>query len=255
MTAKRRRLDDEDDMTLFLGALPPSSAEVDESDDLGRIVPRANPSVRRHERRQSRIARRTRRTQPGPKATDAEEEGFSSDSSLSPSDAADYSEAQHALASRARAITADVRAPEFQDPRRGLARRFGAWRERHGEEYTGAWGGLGMVAAWEFWARLESIGWNPLADGRTLDEFGWYLALYEYSRPRSSGEDEGEEGELGPEGDLAAAMVATAAVPRLCAILEGGALDVYSARDVRRLVDLAEQVEASVERGHLKHQV
>lgn len=242
MVTKRRRLDEEDDLSLFLGSPPAPPTETEEIDEHGRISQSANPAILRQERRQARAARRARRTKPT-----NEDEGFSTDSSLSPSDAADYADAQAALTTRAKQITADVRAPEFRDPRLGLAARFGAWRAREGDEYTGAWGGLGMIAAWEFWARLESIGWDPLTDERTLDAFDWYLTLYEYSRP------DGEE--LGSDGDLVAAMVATAVVPRVCATLEGGALDPYSMKDVRRLVDLAEQIETSVERGHLKFQV
>lgn len=80
---------------------------------------------------------------------------------------------------------------------------------------------------------------------KSLDQFSWYSSLYQYSRPR--GEDEkGDETELGPDGDIVSAMISTAVVPRLCKIVEAGALDPYSAKDVRRMVDLAEEVEASV---------
>ena len=50
-------------------------------------------------------------------------------------------------------------------------------------------------------------------------------------------------------------MISTALIPRFCRLLESGALDAYSATDVRRLVDLAEQVEASVERQSLKFEM
>lgn len=51
------------------------------------------------------------------------------------------------------------------------------------------------------------------------------------------------------------AMITTAILPRLCKLIEGGALDPYSAKDVRSIVDLAEQIEASTENDHLKFQV
>lgn len=53
-------------------------------------------------------------------------------------------------------------AEDFRDPRVGLARRFALWRREYGEEYEGAFGGLGMVGAWEFWARGEMGDWDPL---------------------------------------------------------------------------------------------
>ena len=100
--------------------------------------------------------------------------------------------------------------------------------------------------------RLEIVGWNPIEDTRTSLDFAWYSALYEYSRLPA---EEEEEPEMGPDGDLVSAMISTAIVPRLCKIVEGGAFDPYSANSLRRMVDLVEQVEASVERGSQKFQV
>ena len=95
-----------------------------------------------------------------------------------------------------------------------------------------------------------------MQDSRTLDSFSWYDALYQYSRPsRPDDQDEDEEPELGPDGDLVSAMISTAVIPRLCKLLEGGALDPYSAVDVRKLTDLAEQIELSVERSNLQFEV
>ncbi len=54
-----------------------------------------------------------------------------------------------------------------------------------------------------------------------------------------------DEPELGPDGDLVSAMMSTAVVPRLCKALQNGVFDPYSAKHVKRLVDLAEQVEIS----------
>ena len=50
-------------------------------------------------------------------------------------------------------------------------------------------------------------------------------------------------------------MISTALIPRLCKLVEGGAFDAYSEQHVRRMVDLAEEVEASVETGKMKFQV
>lgn len=67
-------------------------------------------------------------------------------------------------------------------------------------------------------------------------------------------DDDGEP-ELGPDGDLVSAMISTAIIPRVCKLLEGGALDPYSSKGVRTIVDLAEQIEVSTEKDGLKFQV
>jgi GC-rich sequence DNA-binding factor len=61
--------------------------------------------------------------------------------------------------------------------------------------------------------------------------------------------------ELGPDGDLVSVMITTAVLPRLSKLVEGGALDPFSGMDIRRLVDLVEEVEVSVERNNHKFQV
>ena len=89
----------------------------------------------------------------------------------------------------------------------------------------------------------------------SLDTFSWYKSLYEYSRPSRLDSQDDAEPEMGPDGDLVSAMISTAIVPRVCKLIEGGALDPYSAKDVRTIVDLAEQIESSIERDNLKFQV
>ena len=86
-----------------------------------------------------------------------------------------------------------------------------------------------------------------------MDNFSWYQSLYEYSRPRQAEEDEGDaEAELGSDGDLVSAMISTAVIPRICKLLESGALDPYSSKDIRTLIDLVEQIELSVGREEQK---
>jgi GC-rich sequence DNA-binding factor len=87
-----------------------------------------------------------------------------------------------------------------------------------------------------------------------LDSFRWYANLYEYSRPTVPHEDT-DMPEFGPDGDLVSATITTVVLPRLAKLLEGGALDPFSGKDIRRLVDLAEEVEISVERSNHKFQV
>ena len=167
MIARRRRAEDEDDLSLFLGSLPQNEPAQEEVDDLGRVVPRTNSAASRRERRDARSKRRLLRRASG-KAQSNEEEGYSTDSSLPPSDSADYRTAMTRLVRDGKAIMSDVQAEEFRDPTRGLGKWFGEWRSRFGDSYSGAWGGLGMVGAWEFWARLEILGWSPLEVGLSL---------------------------------------------------------------------------------------
>lgn len=159
MVSQRRKADDEDDLSVFLGALPQVSA-AEEVDELGRVVPQANPAAARRERVSARAARRIHRRASASAAQ--AEEGYSTDSSLPPSDAADYSSAYARVRADQKALMADVKAEEFKSAEKGLGRWFGGWRDRFGESYRGAWGGLGMVSAWEFWTRYEIVGWNPL---------------------------------------------------------------------------------------------
>ena len=92
-----------------------------------------------------------------------------------------------------------------------------------------------------------------LQDQRNLHDFKWYKGLYEYCRP---GEGTAvEDRELGPDGDLVASMISTAVIPMICKVIEGGALDVYSQRHIVRMVDLAEEIEASLDAGNIKFQV
>lgn len=156
MITKRRAQDDEDDLTFFMGTLPSTAeSEPEELDEMGRLVPRQNPTVARRERRSYRTSRHVRRP-----ATQ-EEEGYSTDSSLAPSDGADFQAALASLSSKVMDVLDDVKSDEFKDPSVGVGKWFGNWRKKFSDTYTGAFGGLGMISAWEFWVRLELLGWDP----------------------------------------------------------------------------------------------
>ncbi|KAG1872371.1 GCFC-domain-containing protein [Suillus subalutaceus] len=251
MIAQRRQADGQDDLSLIFGPLLVSVDQFEEVDDLGRVLPRANPVTVRREREAARIARRLRRKRE--RETRAittlldREDGYSTDSSLPPSDAMDYRSAMERIANDGHNLLSDVHAAEFRDPSLGLAKWFGGWRRRFGDSYTGAWGGLGLVGAWEFWARLELLGWNPFETSHTLDEFSWCASLHEYCGDK----DDGLEPDTGPNDDLVSAMISTAVVPFICKVVEAGALDSYSALNTRNMINLAEQVEASI--GHDNH--
>ncbi|EIN12920.1 hypothetical protein PUNSTDRAFT_97886 [Punctularia strigosozonata HHB-11173 SS5] len=257
MITKRRQTDIEDDLSIFLGSLP-AEAELEEVvDELGRVIPQANPEASRRARRTARTSRHNRHRSLPRRSDRNEEEGFSTDSSLDPPDAVDFEEAMRRLSDDREEILGDVRAADFRDPAKGLAKWFSEWREKFGDIYQGAWGGLGLVGAWEFWVRLEILGWDPLEDPRGLDSFRWYTSLFEYSRPRNPDADEDDEDEpaLSPEGDLVPSMISTAVIPRVCRVIGGGAFDPYSSRHTRKLVDLAEQLEVSVASDNQKLQI
>lgn len=148
----RRRADDEDDLATFHGRQ--ANSNVDDAtpkDEFGRLIP---PSVLRRERRAARLARRARRQ------SKTEEEGYSTDSSLAPAEQESYEHTSGELIERKADVLADVRAAEFKDPAK--SKWWREWREKYADSYVGAWGGLGLVGAWEFWVRLEIVGWDVM---------------------------------------------------------------------------------------------
>jgi GC-rich sequence DNA-binding factor len=153
MISERRAADDSDDLSLFLG-IPtnvPEGSKVDTST--------ANSDFRRV-RRTARDDRRGRRR--GIVVASETDEGFSTDSELDPDTQDEYDASQHDLERRVHALLEDVKAEDFRYPEKGLAVRFDDWRSRYPDDYDGAFGGLALVQAWEFWARGEMVGWDPL---------------------------------------------------------------------------------------------
>ncbi|KAJ9107743.1 hypothetical protein QFC21_001204 [Naganishia friedmannii] len=275
MITTRRQGDDEDDVALFLGVAPaPSdggaatgngSDEEMEVDELGRTVggyakgPVGPYAGVRKGRREARLARRqSRRLRSKRAEEDDDDEGYSTDSTLSPADAEDYDTALHSLLSRADDLDKDVKADEFRDPAHpsgGVAFWFSEWRRREPEEYAQAFGGLGCVQAWEYWARKEMVGWEPSRSNTSVDSFRWFHALHAYSHPKllaaqkqtdkpmsDSDSDDAEEPPLAPEGDMAGAMVSGAVTRLVINAVEAGEYDPYSLRQTRRLVDLVDLV-------------
>jgi GC-rich sequence DNA-binding factor len=160
MIFARRQAENEDDLSLFLGSLPVAPHEApEELDNMGRITPRFNAEATRGDRYTARANRRALRQKNGQQSQD--EEGYSTDATLPPSDTADYLAALQQLSRKRGKILSDVKVDEFKAPSLGIGIRFAGWRERFADSYIGAWGGLGLVGAWEFWARLELLGWNP----------------------------------------------------------------------------------------------
>jgi len=246
MIEKRRMDDNEDDLVLLFG-IPPDMmpTESEGVDELGRALPDAThpQSPLRRERRNSRAKRH--------RADDQNNaSGYSTDSTLSLSDLQDFQIALNSLKDKIQSILfSDVKAKAFKDPKNGILIWFKDWREKYSGEYNNAFGGMGLVQAWGFWARTELLGWLPLENEPRLDEFKWYSRLHEYSHPE--GDYEEEEG-LRPEDDLPAQMVGTMLVPRLNALILGGAFDPYSRRQIPTLIDLVEQIEATLGSDHAR---
>ncbi|KAK1232650.1 hypothetical protein PQX77_004212 [Marasmius sp. AFHP31] len=244
MVDKRRRQDDDDDLSTFLGPLPaePTNDSPDETDELGRTIPKPDPATQKRQRRTDRLTRHQHRQK-------NEDEGFSTDSELPLHDEEAYQNAVESVIKRTKDVLADVKAKEFLDPGKG---QWSVWREKYADSYFGAWGGLGVVSVWEFWARLECVGWDPIAEPKSLDAFRWYQGLHDYCRPGDPGDNARE---LGEDGDLVSSMITTAIIPRISKLIEGGALDVYSQKHIRRAIDLVEEIEATVEEGSIKLQI
>lgn len=168
MIQRRRTADDEDDLSFCLGSVM-TRDNSDEVDDLGRIVPERNANILRRERMHSRVSRRSRRIH------SAEEEGYSTDSSLPASDQADFETATSKLEDDSKKLLGDVKSDDFRNPSVGVARWFGNWRDKYSDSYTDAFGGLGMVSAWEFWVRFEMLAWDPTAVCK------FYLSLHPFA--------------------------------------------------------------------------
>ncbi len=171
MLVQRRIADDEDDLSLFLNIPPPPDGE--KVDDMGRTIaygPHAPQREARRAARQARFTHSTSRTPPKVSITSLEDlMGYSTDADLSTSSQEDYIAAREQLSAKVSSLLEDVKSEEFRDPVEGLAKRFNGWRTSFQDSYTGAWGGLGLVGAWEWWARLEIAGWDPLDVSDRLD--------------------------------------------------------------------------------------
>ncbi|KAG8809424.1 hypothetical protein FRC17_003451 [Serendipita sp. 399] len=234
MVTKRRMDDNEDDLVLLYG-VPAEALESDSTDELGRTIP-SSTAVKSTVRQERRQARSRRHSSPS-------DEGYGTDSQLETSDAVDFEEAIKTLKDKVQSqLFEDVKAKSFRDPRQGVGLWFGEWKEKWPEIYQNAFGDMGLVQAWEFWARVELLGWLPLEIAPRLDEFQWYSQLYERAHP----DPDTEADELRPEEDLPGNMCRTMLIPRFNALISGGGFDPYSRHQLSHAVDIVEQIEASL---------
>lgn len=177
MISKRREQDDEDDLVLLFGA-PPDMMEIEgDTDEFGRAVS-TNSGAQSPLRKERRTARNLRHTSiPNlnvryQSTIPSTEEGYYTDSILSPSDQQDFQLAISSLKGKVQTqLFEDVKAKAFKDPKYEIVNWFKEWRERYGTNYREAFGGLALVQVWEFWARCEVVGWLPF-DVSTLSHHG-----------------------------------------------------------------------------------
>ncbi|KAG8806701.1 hypothetical protein FRC17_004852 [Serendipita sp. 399] len=209
MITKRRMDDNEDDLVLLYG-VPAEALESESTDELGRTIP-SSTAVKSTVRQERRQARSRRHSSPS-------DEGYGTDSQLETSDAVDFEEAIKTLKGKVQSqLFEDVKAKSFRDPRQGVGLWFGEWKEKWPEIYQNAFGDMGLVQAWEFWARVELLGWLPLEATPRLDEFQWYSQLYERAHPNPDTEAD----DLRPEEDLPGNMCRTMLIPRFNALISG----------------------------------
>lgn len=168
---RRRYEDDSDDVSLFTGSqvpttfsLVPDTAAVatePEVDEMGRSRREDDTAPRSAVRIARRAARSRRIAVKYPNSATSEEESTWTDDELSPGDSSDLGDALLSLRDSLGKLFEDVKADDFRDPDLGIRRKFEEWRDKFGEEYQNAFGGLALVGVWEFWARVEMALWNP----------------------------------------------------------------------------------------------
>lgn len=179
IVTNRRYCDDSDDVSLFTGISvsttyslipdePTTTTSEPEVDEFGRTREDASAprSAVRVARRTARDRRIQSRPQPPPNSDQTENDW--TDDELESADSSDLADALSSLREDLVKIFADVKVDDFRNPDLGIKARFVEWRNKFGEEYSNAFGGLALVGVWEFWARVEMALWNPFEVGRAL---------------------------------------------------------------------------------------
>lgn len=234
-----------DELSLFYGVPSVSLLPPGVSDD-GISVPEPSPAEEGDALSALRMARRAAQQ------SDA----------LSPADQAAFDAAWSRLALQLEALFEDVAAPEFRSPAAAhpasLVSRFAAWRQLYADEYAGAWGGLALASAWEFWVRKEMGAWDALRDAagnagvasgpQGLDGFEWHAQLGAYA-------ENGPEPPVGGDEEAVGNVVSAVVVPLLVKRAEAGAYDVWSESETRGAIELVEQVGYVLERTGARFQV
>jgi GC-rich sequence DNA-binding factor len=270
MISKRRYEDLSDDLVLFkdgeISVLRPSSSRANESepgegelesevDELGRSRPELDISPHapsRTVRRNGRKSRRDRRMAVAlaDNATiEEDDEGFSTDDSLSPADSSDLQSASRCLHDSGKAILVDITNPVFLSPTHegSISDRFLSWKSKYPEEYGNAFGSLALVQAWEFWVRVEVVTglniwglreWVKSEDKRGIENWEWMRGLEKYEHAIQSGS---QSDSADNQESVIAAMISTVVIPLLLPIIKCS-YDPFSSRATTKSLQLAEQV-------------
>ncbi|EGG06384.1 uncharacterized protein MELLADRAFT_106674 [Melampsora larici-populina 98AG31] len=273
MVYKRRYEDLSDDLVLFKSgevstcrpvagrtAADESVENADDADspeeavdELGRHrreLDTSSQAPSRRARREDRTRRRKRRIERViDNLKEFEEEGYSTDDSLSPADSSDLLAASKSLLASSKAILADTINPEFLSPtnKDSISDRFLNWKAKYPEEYGNAFGNLALVQVWEFWARMELVSglnvwgfqdWVAQEDKRGIENWDWMRGLECYDHKVSEAtEGDGAEG----QDSVIAAMITTVIIPILIPIISQ-TYDPFSYKATTKSLELVEQV-------------
>ncbi|KNZ45126.1 hypothetical protein VP01_846g3 [Puccinia sorghi] len=272
---KRRYEDLSDDLVLFkdgeIGILRPSSSKPsssrpDESelgkgeqesevDELGRSRPELDLSPHapsRTSRRNDRAHRRKRKMAAAlaeNKTVGEDDEGFSTDDSLSPADSSDLQSASRCLHDSAKEILIDIANPVFLSPthKDSISDRFLSWRFKYPDDYGNAFGNLALVQAWEFWVRVEMVTglniwglreWVKSEDKRGIENWEWMRGLEQYEHAVQSGP---QHDSVDNQESVVAAMISTVVIPLFLPLIRCS-YDPFSTRATTKSLQLAEQV-------------
>ncbi|KNE98624.1 hypothetical protein PSTG_08176 [Puccinia striiformis f. sp. tritici PST-78] len=236
---------------------PEKMEQESEVDELGRSRPEFDISPHapsRTSRRNDRAQRRKRRMDKTLSSVEntipeRDDEGFSSDDSLSPADSTDLNSASRSLHDSSKAILLDITNPVFLSPTHqgSIVDRFLSWRSKYPEEYGNAFGNLALVQAWEFWVRIEIVSglniwglreWIKTEDKRGIENWEWMRGLEKYDHSIQS---ESQSDSTDNQESVIGAMISTVVIPLLIPIIKSS-YDPYSTQATTKGLQLVEQV-------------
>ena len=220
------------------GRAAPAAAAA-ELDEFGR-----DPSLARGRRMKERAARRLRTAERrretyrgggGGQQAAAVENLWTSDES--DGEVAEYRKIRQELKREEAQLMADVKS-EYKDVTRIYARLL-EWRAAFPRQYREAYVGMSLPRLLAPAVRLQLLDWEPLADGKSLEEMQWVTALFQQQeRAREAG---GEGGVDEEDDELIPKIVAQVVVPKVAKVLEH-AWDAGSTASTTHAVGLVQDV-------------
>ncbi|TIA89234.1 hypothetical protein E3P99_02191 [Wallemia hederae] len=170
---------------------------------------------------------------------------------LAPAEQHDYDIAKRGVKDDVKRLFEDVKAPEFKDPSAVLMEKFGEWRKQFGDDYLRAWAPLGMVSVWEFWVRVEMVGWDALRDSnKSIMGLKAYEFCHSYAASKDNDEEhmqtEDEEAKLSMDRECIPHLLSTIIIPHLMTHFSNGGYDAYSVEETQHALDLVDMVEGGL---------